>query len=409
MEGTDYHTILARNADATPRYCATGTAGSFASNRLSYFFDLSGPSVVVDSACSSSMSALHEAVTALQMSECTSALVCGAKIILSPEMFISCTELGYLSPDGRCKTFDAAADGYGRGEGVIGLLLRPLEDAIRCNDPIRAIIKGTRLNQDGRTQGITLPSAIAQQNNMSCLYKRLGISPDDIQYLEAHGTGTNAGDTREISAINAVFQSSERREDLIVGSTKPNLGHLESSSALAAVIKTVEAMERAMIPPQMNLKQLHPQIDFSNLKIPRQMLSWPESETGARLAAVNSFGAGGSNGHAVLQSHPLPPATRCHNPNRPFLFKISALTTTALGRMKENLATYCEREQPDLQQLAYTLGNRRSTMSKTTFLIARNQQQLLASLKAESAKILEKPVGTSPALILIFTGQGAQW
>ena len=186
MEGSDYHTILARNCDATPKYLATGTAGSFAANRISYFFNLSGPSIVIDSACSSSMSALHQAVTALQRSECKMALICGAKLILNPDMFIPSTELGFLSPDGRCKTFDAEADGYGRGEGVLALLIRPLEDAIRCNDPVRAIIKGTRLNQDGRTQGITLPSSTAQQNNMIALYKRLSLSPDDIQYIEAH-------------------------------------------------------------------------------------------------------------------------------------------------------------------------------------------------------------------------------
>ena len=125
-------------------------------------------------------------MTAIRLSECKMALICGAKLILNPDMFITSTELGFLSPDGRCKTFDAAADGYGRGEGVLALLIRPLEDAIRCNDSIRAVIKGTRLNQDGRTQGITLPSAIAQQSNMSILYQRLGLSPDDIQYVEAH-------------------------------------------------------------------------------------------------------------------------------------------------------------------------------------------------------------------------------
>ena len=186
MEGSDYHTILARDLDATPKYLATGTAGSFAANRISYFFNLSGPSLVIDSACSSSMSALHQAVTALRLSECNMALVCGAKLILNPDMFMPSTELGFLSPDGRCKTFDAAADGYGRGEGVLALLIRPLEDAVRCNDPIRAIIKGTRLNQDGRTQGITLPSAVAQRDNIRLLYERLALSPNDIQYLEAH-------------------------------------------------------------------------------------------------------------------------------------------------------------------------------------------------------------------------------
>ena len=132
------------------------------------------------------MSALHQAMTALQLSECDMAIVCGAKLILNPDMFMPSSELGFLSPDGKCKTFDSAADGYGRGEGALAFVLRPLEDAIRSKDPIRAVLKGTRLNQDGRTQGITLPSSIAQQSNMNALYKQLGLAPDDIQYIEAH-------------------------------------------------------------------------------------------------------------------------------------------------------------------------------------------------------------------------------
>lgn len=186
MEGTDYHTVLARDLDSTPRYLATGTATCMAANRISYFFNLSGPSLVVDTACSSSMAALHQAVRALQNGDSGMALVCGAKLILNPDMFIPSSELGFLSPDGKCKSFDISGDGYGRGEGVLALLLKPLKQAICDNDPIRAVIKGTRLNQDGRTQGITLPSAEAQKQNMRSLYKELRISPEQIQYVEAH-------------------------------------------------------------------------------------------------------------------------------------------------------------------------------------------------------------------------------
>ena len=186
MEGTDYHTVLARDLDATPRYLATGTATCMAANRISYLFNLSGPSLVVDTACSSSMAALHQAVRALQHGDSGMALVCGAKLIINPDMFIPSTELGFLSPDGKSKSFDASGDGYGRGEGVLALLLKPLKQAIDDRDPIRSVIKGTRLNQDGRTQGITLPSADAQKRNLQSLYKELKISPDDIQYVEAH-------------------------------------------------------------------------------------------------------------------------------------------------------------------------------------------------------------------------------
>lgn len=188
IEGSDYHTVLARDPDVTPKYIVTGTAGCMAANRLSYFYDLSGPSVSVDTACSSSMAALHQAVRTLQHYPHDSymALVCGTNLLFNPESFLAMTELGFLSASGRCRSFDAAGDGYGRGEGIAALLLKPLKLAILCNDPIQAVIKGTRLNQDGRTQGITMPSAKAQEDNMHTLYRELGIDHSSIQYLEAH-------------------------------------------------------------------------------------------------------------------------------------------------------------------------------------------------------------------------------
>ncbi|KAL8767869.1 MAG: hypothetical protein Q9209_005761 [Squamulea sp. 1 TL-2023] len=186
LEGSDYHTVLARDIDATPKYIVTGTAGCMASNRLSYFYDLSGPSVTVDTACSSSMAAFHQAIRTLQHGDSNMALVCGANLIFNPESFITMTELGFLSQSGRCRSFDAHADGYGRGEGVCCLLLKPLEPAESDGNPIWAVVKGTRLNQDGRTQGITLPSAKAQEENMYSLHKELQIDNESIQYLEAH-------------------------------------------------------------------------------------------------------------------------------------------------------------------------------------------------------------------------------
>lgn len=173
----------------TPKYIVTGTAGCMAANRLSYFYNLAGPSMSVDTACSSSMAALHQAVRALQHGNSTMALVCGANLNINPESFVSMSELGFLSSSGRCCSFDARAGGYGRGEAIDVLVLKPLQKAIADSDPIRAVIKGTRLNQDGRTQGITLPSAKAQQENMKTLYKEIAVDPSTIQYLEAHVRG----------------------------------------------------------------------------------------------------------------------------------------------------------------------------------------------------------------------------
>ena len=186
MDSCDYHTLLARDIDATPLYLATGTAACMAANRISYFFDLSGPSLAIDTACSSTMAALHQAVRTIQHGDARMAIVCGSKLIFNPDMFMPSSELSFLSPTGRCRSFDAAGDGYARGEGALALLLKPMSDAIADRDPIRAIIKGTRLNQDGRTQGITLPSAKAQERNMKDLYSELGLVSNDIQYVEAH-------------------------------------------------------------------------------------------------------------------------------------------------------------------------------------------------------------------------------
>lgn len=183
MEGSEYHSVLARDIDAMPEYLATGTATCMSANRISYAFDISGPSIVVDTACSSAVTALHQAVRPLQGEEARLVLVCGAELILSPDMFVPSSEMRFLSSSGRCRSFDAAADGYGRGKGILALLLEPLKAALD-HDPLRAVIKGTRLNQDGRTRGITLPSAEAQRRNMQSLYQSLKLSPNDIQYLE---------------------------------------------------------------------------------------------------------------------------------------------------------------------------------------------------------------------------------
>ena len=184
--GNDYHTSLLRDVDATPKYMSTGTSNSIAANRISYVFDLHGPSLVIDTACSSTMVALHQALAGLKARESKMAVVCGANLIISPDMFVHMSELGFLSPTGRCQSFDAGGDGYARGEGVMAIILKPLEDALRDGDAVRAVIRGTRINQDGRTQGLSLPSSEAQRQNLTALYQQLNLSPGSVQYLEAH-------------------------------------------------------------------------------------------------------------------------------------------------------------------------------------------------------------------------------
>ncbi|MCJ1246139.1 hypothetical protein MMC30_003344 [Trapelia coarctata] len=408
IEGTDYHTVLARDIDATPRYLATGTATCMAANRISYFYNLSGPSMAIDTACSSAMVALHQAVRTLQNNEASMAMVCGAKLIINPDMFMPSSELGFLSPSGRCRSFDAAGDGYGRGEGVMALLLKPLETAIADNDPIRAVIRGTRLNQDGRTQGITLPSAHAQQRNMDSLYRQLNIHPNDIQYVEAHGTGTAAGDPLEFSAINAVFDPSTRDHPLVVGSIKSNIGHLEACAALASIIKAIGCLERGTITPQMHFVNPNPNISFVGVKIPVKMMEWPNLADGTRRAAINTFGAGGTNGHCVLEAFQQVASAK-RAAERRLLLKVSAEDDSALGKLASKYADYIETQSPDLYDLAYTLLSRRSTLRKSCIFTATNYEEAIENLRAKAPEIYTKASFSVSNVVFLFVGQGAQF
>ncbi|KAK6359052.1 hypothetical protein TWF696_000222 [Orbilia brochopaga] len=407
---TDYHTSLLRDIDATPKYQATGTANSIAANRISYTFNLTGHSVSLDTACSSTIVALHMAVKTIQNGEAPMAIVCGANLILNPDMFVHMSELGFLSPRGRCHSFDASGDGYVRGEGCLALLLKPLKQAIQDNDPIRAVIKGTRLNQDGRTQGITLPSSAAQRANMEALYKDYNINPADIQYVEAHGTGTAAGDPLEMSALDSIFGPSHVENPLVVGSVKSNIGHLESCAALAGIIKTVEALERGKIPPQMHFKTPNPKIDFSRMKIPTTILDWPSSSDRTRKAAINSFGFGGTNGHAVLESYPREDSSLVQE-DRPFLFIVSAENEASLNQLCTSYADYVEANQPSLQDLSYTLAARRSIHRRSRLFVADSCSSLVEKLRGDhsSSKPLTKNPEKFGKLAFVFTGQGAQW
>ncbi|KAL9011278.1 MAG: hypothetical protein Q9173_003869, partial [Seirophora scorigena] len=403
-EGSDYHSVLARDPDVTPKYIVTGTAGCMTANRLSYFYDLSGPSMRVDTACSSSMAALHQAVRTLQHGDSAMALVCGANLIFNPDSFISMTELGFLSPSGRCRSFDAVAQGYGRGEGIAAILLKPLPKAIADRDPIRAVVKGTRLNQDGRTQGITLPSALAQQRNMEKLYHELDILPSTIQYLEAHGTGTAAGDPLELQAVNAVYAGNP----LVVGSVKSNVGHCEAASALIGLIKTVLCLEHAQVPAQMHFEAPSPAIDFSSRTIPTNTLKWPESNGHPKRAAINTFGAGGTNGHAVVEAYKLSSSKRSMV-QRPWLFKVSAADELSLQALFKEYANFVKNHNPDLRDVAHTLLAHRSSLRYMRLLVASTHDDLLAQLQVNHSTHMVQSHVTNGKLLFVLTGQGAQW
>lgn len=300
VSSSDYSQL--QLGDSQDAYVGTGNAHSITANRLSYILDLHGPSLSVDTACSSSLVAVHLAIQSLRQGESDCALVGGVNLILSSELIQTFTAAGMLSEDGRCKTFDASANGYVRGEGCGVVLLKPLSKAITEGNSILGVIKGSAINQDGRSNGLTAPNGIAQQQVIVKALASAKVSPDEISYVEAHGTGTVLGDPIEMKSVKSILGSSRSNSNpLYVGSVKTNIGHLEASAGIAGLIKVVLALNYGQIPPNLHFKSLNPHIDLqdTNIYIPTTLTEW-KSAGKSRLAGVSSFGFGGTNAHVIL-------------------------------------------------------------------------------------------------------------
>ncbi|KAK5625856.1 hypothetical protein RRF57_001572 [Xylaria bambusicola] len=299
---TEQSIIQNRDPDHPRPYTSTGCGLSLLSNRISYIFNLRGPSMTVDTACSSSMYALHLAVRAINNGDCDNAIVAGSNWIFDPTMQIMMSRLGALSASSACHTFDASADGYARGEGFAALYLKSKDVAVHDSSPIRAFIRGTAINANGRTAGITHPSLHGQEAVIRAAYRNAGnLRPQDTSYFECHGTGTPVGDPIEIAAIGNVFSHNRSDDDpLYIGSVKTNIGHTESASAIAGIMKVVLALETGLIPPSIGIKALNPEIDFAKarVKVLTDLTTWPEGRL--RRASINSFGFGGANGHCII-------------------------------------------------------------------------------------------------------------
>lgn len=288
-------------------YTQTGNCNSIAANRISYVFNLKGPSLAIDTACSSSLVALDCAVQDLMNNKCEMALAAGIQILLRPEIFIGFSMASMLSPTGRCRSFSSDADGFVRAEGGGILFLKPLEKAIENGDTVHAVICATGTNQDGKTRGMTVPSEESQMKLIVDTCKQAGISPGLVQYFEAHGTGTKVGDPIEANSIGRVVGKNRTSNPCFMGSVKSNIGHLESASGMAGILKTVMALKNKQIPANIHVEKLNSNIPFESLglAIPTDMIQWPENVDGnPRYAGVNSFGFGGSNGYAVLSEAP---------------------------------------------------------------------------------------------------------
>ncbi|KAL8782461.1 MAG: hypothetical protein Q9213_005355 [Squamulea squamosa] len=413
----DYMSIMDRDQRITPLYKATGLGSSMLSNRISHWFDLKGPSVTMDTACSASSAALHSACESLRTGTSKMALVSGANIMLDPDVMMSLSNLNFLSPDGRTYMFDQRANGYARGEGIGTLVLKPLLDALRSNDFVHAIIRNTGINQDGRTPGITLPSAEAQQVLIEKTYRQAGLDVAQTDFFEAHGTGTQAGDKTEAEALTSALRTFDRdpQRPLYVGSVKSLMGHCEGASGVAGVIRSVLALKQQCILPNCNFQFPSDQIDFEkwNIKVPVKAIHWTCSQ--ARRASINSFGYGGTNVHIIIEEFATARLTHNGDKRAPpgeskeKVIVMSANDEESLLRLASNITHYIEhtRDPETFDNLAYTLGQRRTLLRYRLAVYSSGLQDLHKTLG--SSKFRTNRTAKKPRLCFVFTGQGAQW
>jgi len=440
----DYSRLQFDDPEMIDAYAGTGNAHSIAANRLSYVFDLRGPSMAVDTACSSSLVSVHLACQSLRSGESDVALAGGVNLILTPELTITFSQARMLAPDGHCKTFDASADGYVRGEGCGVVILKRLSDAQRDGDNILALIRGSAVNQDGRSNGLTAPNGLAQQDVIRHALVQANVSPDQISYVEAHGTGTPLGDPIEMASLNAVLNG-DSNQRVIVGSVKTNIGHLESAAGIAGLIKVVMAMQNEAIPPHLHLKEINPYLSLENsrIEIGTYLRPWKRRDQ-PRFAGVSSFGFGGTNAHIILSDAPLAVENKnignaqrrsvtalsaSHIPGSEILLEpindferprhvlaLSAKTENALQELSQSVSDSLRNAQCAIQDLAFTANTTRSHFEHRLAIQASSKEELIKGLDdhsnySESSAFSAGQIkpGAQPKVAFLFTGQGSQY
>ncbi len=413
--------VSAAHGDVTrvDAYAGTGNGPSFAVGRISYVLGLHGPCVSLDTACSSSLVAVHLACQSLRSGESSLALAGGVNLILTPEGSVLLSRMRALSPDGRCKTFDASADGYGRGEGCGVVVLKLLSEALAEGDPIVAVIRGSAVNHDGRSGGLTVPSGSAQRALLRAALADARVEPQRVSYVEAHGTGTPLGDPIEVAAIAEVF-GAERPPDapLHLGSIKANIAHLEPAAGIAGLIKVALAMQHEEIPPQIHFDRWNPEIrrDAARLEIPVARVPWPRAMP-PRIAGTSSFGMSGTNAHVILEEAP-PPIPRRPSAERPLdLLCLSAKSAPALRDAAERWARHLElHADAPFGDVCHTSRAGRAHFAHRLAVVAASSEQArraLSSLVAgdETRDLTRGQVARSklPRVAFLFTGQGSQY
>jgi acyl transferase domain-containing protein/SAM-dependent methyltransferase len=407
---------LLASPDSIDAYAGSGGSVGVIAGRIAYLLGLRGPAMVIDTACSASLVAVHVACQALRKGECDLALAGGVNLMLSPEIHIALTKARMISVDGRCKTFDAAANGYVRGEGAAAIVLRRLSDANARRERVLALIRGSAVNQDGRSSGLTSPNGPAQEAVIRAALANARLSPLQVDYVEAHGTGTSLGDPIEMNALAAVFgEQRESSRPLLVGSCKTNFGHLEAASGIAGLLKVVATLLHRKIPPHLHFKDPNPLIDWSSLpvRVTTELQSWPEHSDVAR-AGVSSFGFSGTNAHIILEEAPKLPED-CRTAERPLhLLTLSARDEAGLAEVARRFQKSFA-DAPSVADLCYTANTGRVHQACRISVRGSSAGDLDAGLSARlSGRSLASLVSGSvarraPVIGMLFTGQGAQY
>ncbi|KAI1075939.1 lovastatin nonaketide synthase [Whalleya microplaca] len=418
----DYQQMTFKDHDFRHNYAATGVDVGIISARIGNTFNFYGPSALINTACSSSVYAIHNACHALRAKDCDAALVGGVNIIMTPDQHMNTANLAIMSPTNMCHTFDASADGYGRAEGAGALYLKRLDDAVRDGDVIRSVIRSSSCNSNGKVPGygITFPNVDGQEKVIRQAYKRAGLDPNDTAYFETHGTGTPVGDPIEVRAVSRAMNDTRSRDNpLIIGAIKPNIGHSEAASGIFAIIKASLMVEKGYIPGVAGLTVLNPNIHEKewNVQVQRDGDAWPVGFL-SRRASVSSFGYGGTNAHVIIENvEALVPGykhgatkektteTLNETTTRPFLLTMSAHDKTTLTR---NIDAHREvASKFNMHDLVHTLANKRSDMATKGFALV-SEGQVASDMSVTNFK-LSSNTNLVSDLVFIFTGQGAAW
>ena len=413
---TDYATSRWGDPSGVDSFFATGNALSILANRISYVFDLHGPSVTVDTACSSSLVALHQAAEALKAGRIDTAIVGGINVLASPFSFISFSQASMLSPTGLCRAFSAKADGYVRAEGGAVVVLRKATQARVDRNPIHGIILASDVNSDGRTNGISLPSGDAQERLLERIYPRAEIDPNRLAFVEAHGTGTAVGDPTEANAVGRILGQA-RSDRLPIGSIKTNIGHLEPASGLAGVLKALLALNNGILPRSLHFDEPNPRIDFDHLNLSVCAQSLPLPNAAQQCAGVNSFGFGGTNAHVVVgPGRPLAALPEQGQANGSGFFSVSAGTHAALvGLAQEYTERLASASDKDASLVARAAAHRRDRLSTRLVVSTTKRKDLVEALDAfivgedDPRLISGTALGNELPVAFVFSGNGSQW